>query len=138
MESAFQSETSRKKQRKDFIKILESQKPSFEQSSEENLFQVTDCGMGALKARAKVLRKQDFASETGQRISLLYDLVSERIYRINVAVEREKAERDCALAADLVTALSEDCSESEDEIISDLKKNLSELSETEGTAVYRY
>lgn len=125
-----------KKTRKDFIKILESQKPSFEQSSEENLFQVTDCGMGALKAQ--FLRKQDFASETGQRISLLYDLVSERIYRINVAVEREKAERDCALAADLVTALSEDCSESEDEIISDLKKNLSELSETEGTAVYQY
>ena len=58
--------------------------------------------------------------------------------RCNVAVEREKAERDCALAADLVTALSEDCSESEDEIISDLKKNLSELSETEGTAVYQY
>lgn len=125
-----------KKTRKDFMKILESQDTSFKLCSEEEQFQVKDYGMGALES--DFLRVQTFESETDDRISLMYDLISEQIYRINLFSEKNKNSWNCDLAAELVLALSEDCSESRDEIAADLKKNLSELSGTEGMSAYQY
>ena len=109
-----------KKTRKDFMKILESQDSTFELVSESDLFKVTDSGMGAVKTQ--FLREQLFEGPKGEKIRIQYDILSERIYKINLFSEGNKNNWDCNLAAELTAAFSEDCSMSVQMLAEDIQK----------------
>lgn len=109
-----------KKTRKDFMKILESQDSTFELVSESDLFKVTDSGIGAVKTQ--FLREQFFEGPKGEKIRIQYDIISERIYKINLFSEGNKNNWDCNLAAELTAAFSEDCSMSVQMLAEDIQK----------------
>ena len=114
-----------KKTRTDFMRALEKSGCSFEIKSEKDIFQVTDAGIGALKA--EFVREVRIETTEGERIFLQYDLLSERIAQICLGSVDSAREWNYGLGAELIGALSDDNRKSEEKLAKELKQNASEL-----------
>ena len=113
------------KTRKDFMQFLKNQDTSFALITEKNLFQVKDSGIGAIETQ--FLKELLFEDQSGEKISVQYDIVSERIYKINLFSEGTRNNWDCGLAAALTLDFSEDCSKSRNALAEEIKKTLESL-----------
>lgn len=114
-----------KKTRTDFMRALEKSGCSFEIKSEKDIFQVTDAGIGALKA--EFVREVRIETTEGERIFLQYDFLSERIVQICLGSVDSAREWNYGLGAELIGALSDDNRKSEEKLAKELKQNASEL-----------
>lgn len=122
------------KTREDFIETLENQGVSLRLISEEDQFQVTDFGAGALET--KFLRGQTFETETGDKVCMQYDIISQRICRINLISGEDKKSWSSSLAAEMTLALSDDCSKSQNVLEEEIRQTQQRMSDVTGSSVW--
>ena len=95
---------------------------------------MTDFGAGALET--KFLRGQTFETETGDKVCMQYDIISQRICRINLISGEDKKSWSSSLAAEMTLALSDDCSKSQNVLEEEIRQTQQRMSDVTGSSVW--